>query len=127
VRDAAARAIASARDGRPTLLETVSSRLRGHSVVDPAAYRSKEEAAALRAADPLFALAARLHEAGALTDEAEQTLEDEVGTEVTAAVAFAEASPPPEAGTLFDHTYATPVPNDLRRLPAQPLFAGVTA
>jgi pyruvate dehydrogenase E1 component alpha subunit len=35
--------------------------------------------------------------------------------------------------TLFDYTYATPVPNDSRRLPGEPLFeplpipAGVNA
>jgi len=41
VQDAAVRAVAMAREGRPVLLEAVSGRLRGHSVVDPAAYRSK--------------------------------------------------------------------------------------
>ena len=46
---------------------------------------------------------------------------------VAAAVRFAEASPPPDIGTLFDYNYATPAANDSRRLPAQPLFTAVNA
>ncbi|TCO26137.1 pyruvate dehydrogenase E1 component alpha subunit [Kribbella steppae] len=127
VRDAADRAIAAAREGHPTLLETVSTRLRGHSVVDPATYRSKEETAALRAADPLLALADRLLNDGMMTAADLDRLEDSVAAEVAAAVSFADASPAPDVKTLFDYNYATPVPNDLKRLPAQPLFAAVGA
>src|SRR5699024_1585620 len=44
VRDAARAALDRARiDRAPTLLEVMSWRLRGHSVVDPARYRSREE------------------------------------------------------------------------------------
>ena len=40
VRDAAAKAVEAAREGvRPYLLEVITERLRGHSVVDPAKYR----------------------------------------------------------------------------------------
>ncbi len=49
-------------------------------------------------------------------------MDAEVVAIVKAAVEFAEASPHPEVSSLFDYTYATPVPNDLRRLPAEPLF-----
>jgi hypothetical protein len=41
---------------------------------------------------------------------------------VTAAADFAAKSPHPAVSTLFDYTYATPVANDSRRLPGQPLF-----
>jgi len=123
VRDATARAVAMAREGKPVLLETVSGRLRGHSVVDPAAYRTKEEVAALREADPLLALGDRLREAGTLSDADQEKLEQSVMAEVEAAVAFADASAPPDVKTLFDYNYATTVPNDLKRLPGQPLFA----
>jgi pyruvate dehydrogenase E1 component subunit alpha len=122
VRDAMTKAVAAARDGVPSVLETVSTRLRGHSVVDPAAYRTKEETAALRATDPLAALADRLLAAGVLTEQDHDALDAEVCAAVDAAAAFADASPHPDVATLFDHTYATPVPNDLHRLPAQPLF-----
>ncbi|MEU8221444.1 pyruvate dehydrogenase (acetyl-transferring) E1 component subunit alpha [Kribbella sp. NPDC048915] len=127
VKEAAERAVAAAREGRPTLLETVSSRLRGHSVIDPAAYRTKEEAAALRAADPLLALADQLLANGATTASELEALDESVTAEVAAAVSFADASPEPDVATLFDYNYATPVPNDLKRLPADPLFTAVDA
>lgn len=122
VRDAAASALASARAGKPFLLETVSERLKGHSVVDPAKYRTREEAEALKAGDPVAAFAVRLAERGLLADAAIADIDAEVMAAVAAAVAFAEASPHPSVDTLFDYTYATPVPNDSRRLPGQPLF-----
>ncbi|MBN0038559.1 pyruvate dehydrogenase (acetyl-transferring) E1 component subunit alpha [Cellulosimicrobium cellulans] len=122
VRSAMLAAVASARGGRPFLLETVSSRLKGHSVVDPARYRTKEEAEALRSSDPVAAFAVRLHEQSVLTDEAIAQVDADAVAAVAQAVAFAEASPHPSVGTLFDHTYATPVPNDSQRLPGQPLF-----
>ncbi|WP_051792414.1 pyruvate dehydrogenase (acetyl-transferring) E1 component subunit alpha [Amycolatopsis jejuensis] len=128
VHAAARTALAAARAGKPYLLETVSGRLKGHSVVDPARYRSREEAEALKAADPVAAYAVRLHQQGLLTDELIAQIDAEATTQVAAAVAFAEASPHPDVSTLFDYTYATPVPNDSRRLPADPLFpAGAPA
>src|SRR5690606_9522939 len=61
VRDAAAAAVERARgESKPYLLETTSPRLKGHSVVDPARYRSKEEREALKAADPLAKMALEL-------------------------------------------------------------------
>lgn len=122
VRDAAVAALASARAGKPFLLETVSERLKGHSVVDPAKYRTKEEAEALKAGDPVAAFAVHLAEQGLLTDEAIAEIDAEAMRSVAEAVAFAEASPHPSVDTLFDYTYATAVPNDSRRLPGQPLF-----
>ncbi|MGI5208284.1 pyruvate dehydrogenase (acetyl-transferring) E1 component subunit alpha [Spirillospora sp. CA-108201] len=123
VRDAARTAVERARaESRPFLLETVSPRLKGHSVVDPARYRSKEEKEALKAADPLARLALELAEAGILSADDRDRLDAEVTAEVEAAAAFADASPAPDVSTLFDYTYATPVPGELRRLPADPVF-----
>ncbi|WP_395111234.1 pyruvate dehydrogenase (acetyl-transferring) E1 component subunit alpha [Actinomadura sp. SCN-SB] len=123
VRDAARVAVEHARSrSRPYLLETVSPRLRGHSVVDPARYRSKEERQALLERDPVAALADRLEKDGVLTAEARDALDAEVTAEVEAAAAFADQSPEPEVSTLFDYTYATPVPGEQRRLPADPVF-----
>lgn len=122
VREAALTALSSARSGKPFLLETVSERLKGHSVVDPAKYRTKEEAEALKAGDPVAAFAARLAERDLLSDEAIADIDAAAMCTVADAVAFAEASPHPSVDTLFDYTYATGVPNDSRRLPGQPLF-----
>ncbi|RIJ70540.1 pyruvate dehydrogenase (acetyl-transferring) E1 component subunit alpha [Nakamurella silvestris] len=122
VRDAARRAVSCARDRRPFLLEAVSGRLKGHSVVDPAKYRSADDTLAVRSADPVTAFAARLRELGHLDEETEASIDTAALQEVSEAVAFAEQSPHPEVSTLFDHTYATAVPNDSRRLPGAPLF-----
>jgi pyruvate dehydrogenase E1 component alpha subunit len=123
VRDAARAAIERARaDSRPFLLETTSPRLRGHSVVDPARYRTAEEKEALKKADPLTRFALELEEGGVLDPEAREKLEAEVKAEVDDAAEYAESSPFPDVSTLFDHTYATPVPGESRRLPADPVF-----
>lgn len=123
VRDAAQAAVERARsESKPYLLETVSPRLKGHSVVDPARYRSKEEKEALKAADPLARMALELEEAGILSHDERDRIDAEVTAEVEAAAAFADQSPAPDVSTLFDYTYATPVPGELRRLPADPVF-----
>lgn len=123
VREAAGAAVERARTkSKPFLLETISPRLRGHSVVDPARYRTAEEKEALKAADPLAAFAVELEEAGILDAEAREKLDAEVKAEIDDAVAFADESPYPDVSTLFDYTYATPVPGESRRLPADPVF-----
>ncbi|MFI0350348.1 pyruvate dehydrogenase (acetyl-transferring) E1 component subunit alpha [Actinomadura sp. 9N407] len=123
VRDAARIAVEHARtESRPYLLEAVSPRLRGHSVVDPARYRSKEERQALLDQDPVAALGDRLERDGVLSADDRAAIAAEVAAEVTAAAEFADQSPAPDPSTLFDYTYATPVAGELRRLPADPLF-----
>jgi pyruvate dehydrogenase E1 component alpha subunit len=123
VRDAAHRLVERAREtGQPALLETVSYRLKGHSVVDPARYRSEESVERARAADPVRAFRSRLIEAGVLDEDSAVKLEHAAQSEVDDAVAFADESPNPDVSTLFDYTYATPVANDSRRLPADPVF-----
>jgi pyruvate dehydrogenase E1 component alpha subunit len=122
VYDAAATAIEVARGGKPYLLEVVTERLRGHSVVDPARYRSAEEAERLKNDDPVRVFGSKLMADGILDDDAVARVEADVAAVVAEAADFAASSPHPEVATLFDYTYATPVPNDSRRLPGQPLF-----
>jgi len=122
VAEAARIAVESARAGQPYLLEVTCHRLRGHSVVDPAKYRTPEEVEELKLHDPVHNLAAQLVAQG-LADEATLAhLDEQILARVEEIAAFAEASPHPDVATLFDYTYATPVPNDSRRLPGQPLF-----
>ncbi len=123
VAEAAARAVATARSGRPFLLEVVTERLRGHSVVDPAKYRSAEETALVKERDPVHTFAAQLLAEGLLDEAALTHIDEEATKRANEAHAFAEASPMPDVSTLFDYTYATPVANDSRRLPGEPLFA----
>lgn len=123
VRDATRRLVERAREtGRPAVLEAVSYRLKGHSVVDPARYRSAESVAEARAADPVAVFRRHLIETGVLDEDGAAEIERLAQSEVDAAVRFADDSPHPEVSTLFDYTYATPVANDSRRLPADPVF-----
>jgi pyruvate dehydrogenase E1 component alpha subunit len=96
-------------------------------VVDPAKYRSAEEIERLKNEDPIQLLGAKLTADGVLDPDAIAGIEEEVARIVTAAADFAASSPHPEVSTLFDYTYATPVPNDSRRLPGQPLFEPLPA
>lgn len=123
VRDTARELIEIARrDGKPALLEAVSYRLKGHSVVDPARYRDSETVSEARDNDPVVRWHTALLQAGVLTEESAAAMEESVAAGVRAAVDFADASPHPDPSSLFDYNYATPVPGDSRRLPADPLF-----
>lgn len=124
VRDAAREALRSAREDRqPVLLETVSVRIRGHSVIDFATYRSDEEKAALRTQDPVAAFREKLIGAGILDEKGAEQIEAEAEQAVSAAVAFADSSPAPDLGALFDNSYATPVPSSPRQLPGEAVVA----
>ena len=122
VAEAARIAVESARSGKPYLLEVTCHRLRGHSVVDPAKYRTPEEVEELKLHDPVHNLAARLIKERVADQATLDALDESILARIEEIAAFAEASPHPDVATLFDYTYATPVPNDSRRLPGQPLF-----
>lgn len=125
VRDATRRHVERARaEQRPSLLEAVSYRLRGHSVVDPAKYRSQEDVERARLHDPIGLFARKLSDAGLLDETTAAKLDAEVQQEVTAAVAFADSSPEPDPSTLFAYTYATPVANEHRQMPGDPVVSG---
>jgi pyruvate dehydrogenase E1 component alpha subunit len=125
VRDAARAALDRARtQRRPALLETVSYRLRGHSVVDPARYRTAEDTERVRREDPLPAFRGHLIAAGVLDDEAAARIGAEADKAVAAAVDFADASPAPGVSALFDCVYASPPPGMYRGLPGDPVTGG---
>ncbi len=107
VRDAMQRAITIAREQhQPVLLEAVSYRHRGHSVVDPDRYRDEEEVRHGRAQDPIPAFAQRLLEAHLLDEQGLHEIEERVEREVEEAVRFAEESPFPPVESLYDYMYA---------------------
>ena len=78
VHQAMQRAVQRARqERRPTLLESVCYRYRGHSMADPARYRTAEELKQWLARDPLPSFQRRLTEAGLLGDEEAARIEEE--------------------------------------------------
>ena len=101
VRAAGARAIAHARSGKgPVILEMMTYRYRGHSMSDPAKYRTREEVQRMRdTQDPIEQVRARLLKAGVGEDEL-KTIDRQVREEVSAAAEFALADPEPDASQL---------------------------
>ncbi len=103
VKEAAERAVANARAGKgPMILEMKTYRYRGHSMSDPAKYRSKEEVEKMRTQqDPIEQLAKLLVERGAADEVALKKIDREVKDIVTAAAEFAQQSPEPDPSELW--------------------------
>jgi pyruvate dehydrogenase E1 component alpha subunit len=107
VREVVRRAIRRAREeSLPTLVEAKTYRFRGHSISDPAKYRSKEELEFWKQRDPISTLGSRILGLGMATDAILKDIDTEVRREVEEAVTFAKESPAPSPSTLFDYVYA---------------------
>ncbi len=106
--DAARRAIEHARSGKgPYILEMLTYRYRGHSMSDPAKYRSKDEVATMRAEhDPIEQVKSRIIEKGYATEEGLKQVETEIRAIVTEAADFATSDPEPDASELWTDVYA---------------------
>ena len=77
-------------------------RSRGHSMSDPAKYRSKEEVEKMRTQhDPIDQLAKMLVERGAADEATLKKVDREVKDIVTAAAEFAQQSPEPDPSELY--------------------------
>ncbi|MFD2500601.1 pyruvate dehydrogenase (acetyl-transferring) E1 component subunit alpha [Rhizorhabdus histidinilytica] len=102
VRGAAEEAVAWVRAGKgPILLELKTYRYRGHSMSDPAKYRSRDEVQSVRdKSDPIDHLKKELEAAGVSEDDLRK-LEKDIRAIVTEAADFAEQSPEPEPEELY--------------------------
>ena len=103
VRGATNVAVDWVRSGKgPILLEMKTYRYRGHSMSDPAKYRSREEVAAMREkSDPIERCKRDILSAGAADETKLKAIETEVRAIVADAADFAESAPEPEARELF--------------------------
>jgi pyruvate dehydrogenase E1 component alpha subunit len=108
VRDAAQRALAHAREGNgPYILEMLTYRYRGHSMSDPAKYRSREEVSSMRAErDPIEQVKNRILEKRYGTEESLKAIETEIRAVVTEAADFATSDPEPDPSELWTDVYA---------------------
>jgi pyruvate dehydrogenase E1 component alpha subunit len=107
VRDKVAEIVDSIRkEPHPAFLEARTYRYRGHSMSDPASYRTKQELEKYRLDDPITRLRAQLTREGKLTNEQFDLLDKRAKETALAAVKFAEKSPQPPLDTLYDYTYA---------------------
>jgi pyruvate dehydrogenase E1 component alpha subunit len=106
VKAAGAKAAEHARSGKgPYILEMKTYRYRGHSMSDPAKYRTKEEVDEVKKTrDPLDHVKALMEAAG--IPEAEwKKVDEEVKAVVLEAVEFAQTSPEPDPSELYTDVY----------------------
>ncbi len=89
----------------PYFLEIKTYRYRGHSVSDPASYRSKEELEEYKARDPILTLEDRILKSKVATREELDAIQARITHEIDDAVAFAEASAFPDPSELYDDNY----------------------
>ena len=103
VREAATTAAAWCRAGKgPYILEMKTYRYRGHSMSDPAKYRTKEEVTKVRSeSDPIDLLRDKISAAKVATEENLKAIDKNVKATVTAAAEFAQQSPEPDPSELF--------------------------
>jgi len=103
VKAAGERAVAFARGGKgPYILEMMTYRYRGHSMSDPAKYRSKDEVNRMRAEHDCIDQAKKRLLDGNMADEnALKAIDKEVKDIVAAAAQFAQDSPEPDPSELW--------------------------
>jgi pyruvate dehydrogenase E1 component alpha subunit len=110
VREAVAAGLVAAREERPTLVEVVTYRYRGHSAADPEVYREATEVKEWQEKDPIETFARHCVEAGVLGEREVRQARDSADERIVAAVEFAEASPEPALDTMYEGLYATTDP-----------------
>jgi pyruvate dehydrogenase E1 component alpha subunit len=93
-------------ESTPMFLEVNTYRYRGHSMSDPAKYRTPEELESYKKQDPILISKSRLEEAGKLTDKQYAEMDVEYKAVCDAAVKFAEDSPEPELSALYEDVLA---------------------
>ena len=103
VKEAGERAVAHCREGKgPYILELKTYRYRGHSMSDPAKYRTKDELDKMRKEHDPIDMVKKLLIDGNIIDEAGlKDIDKEVKAEVAKAAEFAQNSPEPDVSELF--------------------------
>lgn len=112
------RAVATTRERqRPFFVEARCYRYMGHSMADPShgTYRSREEVEREREHDPILGLRSRLIDAGLLTEEEYETLDEETIARVEEAAEFADQSPRPGPEQIYAHVYSDEFPGGIDR------------
>lgn len=91
-----------ARENGPVILEMETYRYRGHSMSDPAKYRSRDEVTKMREErDPIESLRAQALAAGLMSEAEIKAMDQEVRAIVVEAAEFAQQSPEPDLKELY--------------------------
>ncbi len=103
VKAAGEKAVAWAREGEgPYILEMLTYRYRGHSMSDPAKYRTKEEVEKMRhERDPIEHVRTHLLETGRASENELKAVDKEIRAIVNEAADFATHDPEPDAAELY--------------------------
>jgi pyruvate dehydrogenase E1 component alpha subunit len=103
VKEAGQRAMEHCRAGKgPYILEMKTYRYRGHSMSDPAKYRTREEVSKMRdERDPIDGLRKLILEGGYAGEDAIKEIDKEIRAVVNDAAAFAQESPEPDISELY--------------------------
>ena len=103
VKAAADEALEHCRSGKgPIILEMLTYRYRGHSMSDPAKYRSKDEVQKMRSeSDPIEQVKARLIEKGWASEDDLKAIDKDVRDIVADSADFAQSAPEPDASELY--------------------------
>jgi pyruvate dehydrogenase E1 component alpha subunit len=103
VKAAADEAVEYCRSGKgPIILEMLTYRYRGHSMSDPAKYRSKDEVQKMRSEhDPIEQVRARLLEKGWASEDELKAIDKDVRDIVADSADFAQNDPEPDASELY--------------------------
>jgi pyruvate dehydrogenase E1 component alpha subunit len=103
VKDAGERAVKHAREGKgPFILEMITYRYRGHSMSDPAKYRSKEEVQTMRSEhDPIEQVRQRLIKARQATEDELKEIDKDIRARIKEAEDFATSEPEPDPSELW--------------------------
>jgi pyruvate dehydrogenase E1 component alpha subunit len=100
------------KEGEPAILDVVSFRFRGHSVIDADRYRDADSVRAGRERyDPVRNFATLLLDHDIVDDAFIKATVERVEKEVQEAIDFANSSPDPKFEDMYVNMYATPVPN----------------
>ncbi|RNI32298.1 pyruvate dehydrogenase (acetyl-transferring) E1 component subunit alpha [Rufibacter immobilis] len=106
VHEAVARAAERARAGEgPTFLEFRTYRYKGHSMSDPAKYRTKEELENYRSQDPIEGVRFTILENKFATEQELEEIDNKIKAQVQESVEFAENSPYPAPEELYTDIY----------------------
>jgi pyruvate dehydrogenase E1 component alpha subunit len=103
VKEAGDRVVQWVREGNgPYILEMLTYRYRGHSMSDPAKYRTREEVQKMREEhDPIEQVRRRLLESKLVAEEEMKTIDAEVRGIINAAAEFAQNDPEPDESELW--------------------------
>src|ERR1700754_3888044 len=103
VKEAGERAVKLCREGKgPYILEMLTYRYRGHSMSDPAKYRTKEEVDKMRQEhDPIESLRLRMIDQGVASEDELKAIDKDIRAVVNASAEFAQNDPEPDTSQLY--------------------------